>query len=126
MLLLPADAREWDCTMSKVADIPGGARGLLHPGIDRAPRRRDLVRSMDARAEIREFLPSRRARITPEEAGLRVFGARRVPGLRREEVATLAGLSVDYYNRMERGQLGGASAGVLDALADALRLDPAE
>src|SRR3954467_4156221 len=81
---------------------------------------------MDVRSEIRDFLPPRRARIAPEEAGLRVFGARRVPGLRREEVATLAGLSVDYYNRMERGQLGGASAGVLDALADALRLDPAE
>jgi transcriptional regulator with XRE-family HTH domain len=81
---------------------------------------------MDTRREIREFLTSRRARITPEEAGLRVFGARRVPGLRREEVATLAGLSVDYYNRLERGNLGGASASVLDALADALRLDAAE
>ena len=81
---------------------------------------------MDTRREIREFLTSRRARITPEEAGLRVFGARRVPGLRREEVATLAGLSVDYYNRLERGNLGGASDSVLDALADALRLDSAE
>src|SRR5215217_1397058 len=81
---------------------------------------------MDTRSEIREFLTSRRARITPEEAGLRVFGARRVPGLRREEVATLAGLSVDYYNRLERGNLGGASDSVLDALADALRLDSAE
>jgi transcriptional regulator with XRE-family HTH domain len=81
---------------------------------------------MDTRREIREFLTSRRARITPEEAGLRAFGARRVPGLRREEVATLAGLSVDYYNRLERGNLGGASDSVLDALADALRLDSAE
>src|SRR3954451_13286872 len=81
---------------------------------------------MDVRSEIRDFLTSRRARITPEDAGLRVFGARRVPGLRREEVATLAGLSVDYYNRLERGNLGGASDGVLDALADALRLDEAE
>jgi transcriptional regulator with XRE-family HTH domain len=81
---------------------------------------------MDTRSEIRDFLTSRRARITPEDAGLNVFGQRRVPGLRREEVATLAGLSVDYYNRLERGNLGGASDSVLDALADALRLDEAE
>jgi transcriptional regulator with XRE-family HTH domain len=81
---------------------------------------------MDLKAEIRDFLTSRRARITPEQAGLKVFGARRVPGLRREEVATLAGLSVDYYNRLERGNLGGASDSVLDALAEALRLDEAE
>jgi transcriptional regulator with XRE-family HTH domain len=81
---------------------------------------------MDLRGEIRDFLTSRRARITPQDAGLKVFGPRRVPGLRREEVATLAGLSVDYYNRLERGNLGGASDSVLDALADALRLDEAE
>jgi transcriptional regulator with XRE-family HTH domain len=81
---------------------------------------------MDVKSEIRDFLTSRRARITPQDAGLTVFGPRRVPGLRREEVATLAGLSVDYYNRLERGNLGGASDGVLDALADALRLDEAE
>jgi transcriptional regulator with XRE-family HTH domain len=64
---------------------------------------------VNTRSEIRDFLTSRRARITPEDAGLKVFGARRVPGLRREEVATLAGVSVDYYNRMERGNLAGAS-----------------
>src|SRR3954462_1107149 len=81
---------------------------------------------MDAKSEIRDFLTSRRARITPQDAGLKVFGARRVPGLRREEVATLAGLSVDYYNRLERGNLAGASDSVLDALAEALRLDEAE
>jgi transcriptional regulator with XRE-family HTH domain len=81
---------------------------------------------MDAKSEIRDFLTSRRARITPQDAGLTVFGPRRVPGLRREEVATLAGLSVDYYNRLERGNLGGASDSVLDALAHALRLDEAE
>jgi transcriptional regulator with XRE-family HTH domain len=81
---------------------------------------------MDTRSEIRDFLTSRRGRITPQDAGLTVFGPRRVPGLRREEVATLAGLSVDYYTRLERGNLGGASDGVLDALADALRLDEAE
>jgi transcriptional regulator with XRE-family HTH domain len=81
---------------------------------------------MDARSEIRDFLTSRRGRIKPEDVGLRTFGPRRVPGLRREEVATLAGLSVDYYNRLERGNLAGASEGVLDALADALSLDDAE
>ena len=85
---------------------------------------------MDTRSEIRDFLTSRRARITPQEVGLKVYGPRRVPGLRREEVAMLAGLSVDYYNRLERGNLGGASGSVLDALADALadalRLDAAE
>jgi transcriptional regulator with XRE-family HTH domain len=81
---------------------------------------------MDIKSEIRDFLTSRRGRITPEEAGLKSFGQRRVPGLRREEVATLAGLSFEYYNRLERGNLGGASDTVLDALADALRLDEAE
>jgi transcriptional regulator with XRE-family HTH domain len=81
---------------------------------------------MDIRSEVRDFLTTRRARLTPEDVGLKVFGARRVPGLRREEVAMLAGLSVDYYNRLERGNLGGASDSVLDALADALRLDEAE
>lgn len=82
---------------------------------------------MDPRAEIREFLRSRRARISPEEAGLPAYGGnRRVEGLRREEVAMLAGVSVDYYVRMERGGLAGASESVLDALATALRLDEAE
>ena len=77
--------------------------------------------SIDPRAEIREFLRTRRARISPEEAGLPAYGGnRRVPGLRREEVAMLAGVSVDYYVRMERGGLGGASESVLDALARAL------
>lgn len=81
---------------------------------------------MDIKSEIRDFLTSRRGRITPDEVGLKSFGQRRVPGLRREEVATLAGLSVEYYNRLERGNLGGASETVLNALADALRLDEAE
>jgi hypothetical protein len=81
---------------------------------------------MDTRAEIRDFLTSRRAKITPDEVGLIAYGARRVPGLRREEVAILAGVSVDYYNRMERGNLTGASEGVLEAVAGALRLDEAE
>jgi transcriptional regulator with XRE-family HTH domain len=82
---------------------------------------------IDPRAEIREFLRSRRARLRPEDAGLPAYGGnRRVAGLRREEVAMLAGVSVDYYVRMERGGLGGASEGVLDALARALNLEDAE
>ena len=81
---------------------------------------------MDTRTEVRDFLTSRRAKITPGEAGLTTYGARQVPGLRREEVATLAGISVDYYNRMERGNLAGVSDGVLQAVAGALRLDEAE
>jgi transcriptional regulator with XRE-family HTH domain len=81
---------------------------------------------MDTKSEIRDFLTSRRARIKPDEVGLTSYGQRRVPGLRREEVATLAGVSVDYYNGMERGNLGGASESVLDAIASALRLDEAE
>ncbi|MFC5132259.1 helix-turn-helix transcriptional regulator [Paeniglutamicibacter kerguelensis] len=81
----------------------------------------------DVRADIREFLGSRRARVTPEQAGLPAYGGnRRVPGLRREEVAMLAGVSVDYYVRLERGNLAGASESVLDAIARTLRLDEAE
>ncbi|RSN29133.1 transcriptional regulator [Amycolatopsis sp. WAC 04169] len=83
--------------------------------------------TIDLRTEIKEFLSSRRARITPERAGLPAYGGnRRVKGLRREEVALLAGVSVDYYVRMERGSLAGASDGVLDSLAAALHLDEAE
>ena len=68
---------------------------------------------VDNRNEIRQFLTSRRARITPEQAGLPLYGAnRRVPGLRREEVALLAGVRVDYYTRLERGNLGGVSEAV--------------
>jgi transcriptional regulator with XRE-family HTH domain len=79
------------------------------------------------RAEIREFLVSRRARITPEQVGLRVFGnSRRVKGLRREEVATLAGVSAEYYTRVERGSVTGVSESVLDGIAHALQLDEAE
>lgn len=81
---------------------------------------------MDTKKEIQEFLTSRRAAITPEQAGLATYGARRVPGLRREEVAVLAGVSVPYYTRLERGDLGGVSEGVLEALAGALKLDDAE
>jgi transcriptional regulator with XRE-family HTH domain len=82
---------------------------------------------MDNRQEIRDFLASRRAKITPEQAGLPAYGGhRRVPGLRREEAAMLAGVSVDYYTRLERGALHGASESVLESLASALQLDDAE
>ena len=73
-----------------------------------------------------DFLTSRRAKITPEEAGLPTAGQRRVPGLRRSEVASLAGMSVESYAKLERGSLAGVSAGVLEAVARALRLDDAE
>ncbi|MBJ7338192.1 helix-turn-helix transcriptional regulator [Mycolicibacterium sp.] len=83
--------------------------------------------TLDLRTEIREFLRSRRARIAPEMAGLPAYGGnRRVKGLRREEVAILAGVSVEYYVRIERGNLAGTSEGVLDALAMALQFTEAE
>jgi transcriptional regulator with XRE-family HTH domain len=81
---------------------------------------------VETKQEIREFLTSRRARITPEQAGLPVYGSRRVPGLRREEVAVLAGVSIQYYTRLERGDMNGVSESVLNALAGALQLDDAE
>src|SRR4051794_22270144 len=81
---------------------------------------------VNAANDIAEFLAPRRAKITPEQAGLPSYGQRRVPGLRREEVASLAGVSIEYYKRLERGNATGASDGVLEALADALRLDDAE
>jgi transcriptional regulator with XRE-family HTH domain len=82
---------------------------------------------VDSRTEIRDFLTTRRAKITPEQAGLPAYGGhRRVTGLRREEVALLAGVSVDYYTRLERGNLSGVSDSVLEALARALQLDEAE
>jgi transcriptional regulator with XRE-family HTH domain len=82
---------------------------------------------MDNRAEIKAFLSSRRAKITPEQAGLSAYARnRRVPGLRRSEVADLAGVSVEYYAQLERGGLGGVSGSVLEALARALQLDEAE
>ena len=75
---------------------------------------------MDNRAQVREFLVSRRERISPAQAGLPAYGGnRRVKGLRREEVALLAGVSIDYYVRMERGDLAGASDAVLDGIASA-------
>lgn len=82
---------------------------------------------MDSRSEISSFLTSRRARLSPEQAGVPLFrGSRRVPGLRREEVAQLAGVSPDYYARLERGKVAGASREVLEAIARALQLDDDE
>jgi transcriptional regulator with XRE-family HTH domain len=85
------------------------------------------VDANELRAEVRDFLVTRRGRITPGEAGLPVYGGlRRVSGLRREELAMLAGLSVEYYARLERGNLRGVSESVLESLARALRLSEAE
>lgn len=82
---------------------------------------------MQADQEIREFLTTRRARLSPETAGLPVYGrARRVQGLRREEVALLAGISVEYYTRLERGNARGVSDDVLESVSRALQLDDAE
>ncbi len=81
---------------------------------------------VELKTEIREFLTSRRGRITPDQAGITAYGARRVSGLRRSELAALAGVSVEYYTRIERGDLSGVSDSVLDALASALQLDDAE
>ncbi len=81
---------------------------------------------MDNRTEIRDFLATRRAKLTPEQVGLPTFGRRRVPGLRREEVAVLAGVSPDWYIRLEKGHIAGVSDNVLDAVARALQLNDAE
>lgn len=82
---------------------------------------------MDNSGEVRDFLTTRRERLTPDQAGIPIFGGRRrVKGLRREEVAMLAGMSTDYYTRLERGNLAGVSQSVLEALARALQLDEAE
>ncbi|MEZ7124545.1 helix-turn-helix transcriptional regulator [Nonomuraea sp. AD125B] len=81
---------------------------------------------MDNRDEIRDFLATRRAKITPQQAGLAPGTRRRVPGLRREEVAVLAGVSTDWYTRLEKGHISGVSEEVLNAVARALQLDAAE
>jgi transcriptional regulator with XRE-family HTH domain len=91
-----------------------------------AAARRPYGRGVDNREEVREFLTSRRAKIAPEQAGLPSGSRRRVPGLRRSEVAALADMSVEYYAKLERGNLAGVSPAVLEAVARALRLDDAE
>ncbi|GAB3993333.1 helix-turn-helix transcriptional regulator [Nocardioides marmoraquaticus] len=80
----------------------------------------------DSRADIRDFLATRRARLTPADVGLPAGNRRRVPGLRREEVAVLAGVSTEWYTRLEKGHITGVSEDVLDAVATALRLSDAE
>jgi transcriptional regulator with XRE-family HTH domain len=110
--------------------VRGASTGPLRertPGLPSVqPSRRGKTDTMDAANDIAQFLATRRARITPEQAGLPSYGMRRVPGLRREEVASLAGVSADYYRRLERGQVSGVSELVLEALARALQLDEAE
>lgn len=106
----------------------GEEAGVTGTGTTPHPRPdRPSLGSVNTQSDIREFLASRRAKITPQQAGLPAYGGnRRVPGLRREEVALLAGVSIDYYVRLERGHLAGASDTVLHAVADALQLDDAE
>src|SRR3954470_24978702 len=117
--------------------------GWIAPDITIGPNRRPVdghntnINALSARAlsvadvsigsEIREFLTSRRGRITPEQAGLRNYGGRRrVSGLRREEVAMLAGISAEYYTQLERGNVSGVSEDVLEAVVRTLQLDDVE
>lgn len=102
---------------------------MSHPCTRRTPQLwwiRPSVEAMDHKNEVGDFLRSRRDKVTPEQAGIVGGGRRRVPGLRREEVATLANISVDYYAKMERGDLRGVAPEILDAVAKALLLDEAE
>src|SRR6476469_3126494 len=101
------------------------SRGVPTGHLTSRGSRRNVGR-VDNRAEVREFLSSRRAKITPQQAGVPDIGTRRVEGLRRGEVAALAGVSVEYYSKLERGAIAGVSASVLDAIARALQLDDAE
>src|SRR4051794_39392720 len=104
-----------------VTVVPGNAGPSL------VPPAAGSVDAMTHSDDVRKFLTPRRARITPERAGLPAYGGnRRVAGLRREEVALLAGMSVDYYTRLERGNARGVSDSMLTALARALQLDEAE
>ena len=115
-----------------------GLRGLRLPSTDRVRLRRYACGTIDGMAlpqstdtdgpvtELGEFLRSRRDRITPDEAGVNSYGRRRVPGLRREELAQLAGVSVTYLTRLEQGQSQNASDAIIDALARALQLDDDE
>lgn len=77
-----------------------------------------LVWNMKNRPEVRDFLKSRRDKVTPEQVGLPVYGARRVSGLRRHEVAALAGVSVEYYTRLERGNLHGVMMSSTASIAE--------
>lgn len=114
-------------------NLPRLARATQIPPIGTTGRDRlppadlDILDGMELDTDLGTFLKSRRAKLTPEDVGLISYGTRRrVPGLRREELAQLAGVSVQYYTRLEQGQSRNASDAVLSALADALRLDEAE
>ena len=116
---------------ASIKGVPAQAReAAVIGGSDSTPLRpasRHSLQGMDPRTEIREFLATRRAKITPDRAGMALYGGRRrVPGLRREEVAMLAGVSIDYYTRLEKGNVAGVSDEVLGAVARALQLDEAE
>src|SRR3954447_22050034 len=121
----PAPVMSQVCVMASTVDPREASKGVLRAPLSEGPARLGRV---DRRHEIRDFLMSRRARMTPEQAGLYVLDGdvRRVPGLRREEVADLAGVSADYYTQLERGDVDGASDSVLNAVARALHLDDAE
>jgi transcriptional regulator with XRE-family HTH domain len=90
------------------------------------PEAGDGVATERRREELGKFLKSRRARLSPEEFGMPPGSRRRTPGLRREEVALLAGVGVTWYTWLEQGRRINASMQVLDAVARTLRLDPAE
>ncbi|MGW6910497.1 helix-turn-helix domain-containing protein [Streptomyces sp. NPDC054940] len=108
----------------KPESVPGRTAGQARQAPGTAA---DTGAGLDRRAELSEFLRTRRARLKPEDVGLPDFGRhRRVPGLRREELAQLAGVSVAYYTRLEQGNGRNVSAEVLDAIARALRLSDAE
>ena len=107
-------SRRWESLLREVLEGPPGADSWVYAA------------SRGHEAGDPRVPHLRRARITPEQAGLASYGSRRVPGLRREEVAVLAGVSVPYYTRLERGDMSGASESVLEALARALQLDDAE
>ena len=108
-------------------DLRRGVLAVTPSGMWAGPTLDAMDDKEAARAAVREFLTTRRARVTPADAGLPPQGTRRrVKGLRREEVALLAGVSPEYYVRLERGQATGPSAGVVDAVADVLRLDDDE
>src|SRR3954453_1037329 len=123
----PSEVDEVSTPRNRARRRRGGSR-LWGEKLDPPPPgSRRTVDPVDNRSDIRDFLASRRARITPEQAGLLPGGGRRrVPGLRREEVAVLAGVSTDWYTRLEKGHIAGVSEDVLEAVARALQLDEAE
>src|SRR3954454_19642328 len=125
---MAADANRWEALPQGDRQGPSETAGTVYRQVHAVRGRpvRGRPTTVNAANDIAEFLASRRARITPERAGLPSYGTRRVPGLRREEVASLAGVSADYYRRLERGQVSGVSELVLEALAGALQLDDAE